>query len=77
VLDLRERWTPLISEDRFNLAFLVSSMAGVLDLVAETTADGEDKCWRIDRGVDSSEVRDDAAHDLLTYGVPWLRERVV
>jgi hypothetical protein len=29
------------------------------------------------RGVNSSDVRDDAAHDLLTYGLPWLQERVV
>jgi hypothetical protein len=29
------------------------------------------------RGVDSSQVRDDAVHDLLAYGVPWLRERAV
>ncbi|MFC6344382.1 DUF4304 domain-containing protein, partial [Nocardioides hankookensis] len=38
--------------------------------------DGEDKWWRIVRGVQSSEVRDDVLHDLLTYAVPWLRTRV-
>lgn len=41
------------------------------------TPEGEDKWWRIVRGVESSEVRDDAVHDLLTYGVPWLRGRAV
>jgi len=38
---------------------------------------GEDKWWRIVRGFEADDVRDDALKDLLTYGVPWLRERVV
>jgi hypothetical protein len=45
--------------------------------LAQLTPESADKWWRIVRGVDSSEARDDAVHDLLTYGVPWLRERVV
>ena len=38
---------------------------------------GQDKWWRIVRGGEADDVRDDALKDLLTYGVPWLRERVV
>jgi hypothetical protein len=45
--------------------------------IGKLAPDGEDKWWRIVRGVNSSDVRDDAAHDLLIYGVPWLRERLV
>ena len=45
--------------------------------LGQLTPEGEDKWWRIVRSVESSEARDDAVHDLLTYGVPWLRERAV
>ncbi len=44
--------------------------------IGKLTPDGEDKWWRIVRGANSFEVRDDAVHDLLTFGMPWLRERV-
>ena len=44
--------------------------------IGQLTPEGEDKWWRILRGVDVRLVRDDAVHDLLTYAVPWLRERV-
>jgi hypothetical protein len=37
---------------------------------------GEDKWWRILRGVDAAAVRDDALHDLLTNAVPWLKQQV-
>lgn len=43
--------------------------------IGRITAVGEDKWWRILRGVDSTSVRDDALHDLLIYGVPWLRDQ--
>ena len=42
--------------------------------IGQLTPEGEDKWWRIVRGVEAPEVRDDALNDLLTYGVPWLRE---
>ncbi len=45
--------------------------------LGQLTPEGQDKWWRIVRGADSSEVRDNAVHDLLTYGVPWLRERAL
>jgi hypothetical protein len=45
--------------------------------IGKLTPDGEDKWWRIVRGVASTDVRDDAVHDLLTLGVPWLRKRLV
>lgn len=44
--------------------------------IGTLTPEGEDKWWRIVRGAQSGIVRDDAMHDLLTYGVPWLRERI-
>ena len=44
--------------------------------IGTLTPEGEDKWWRIVRGADSVIVRDDAMHDLLTYGVPWLRDRL-
>jgi hypothetical protein len=44
--------------------------------VGMLTASGEDKWWQILRGANSDDVRDDALHDLVTYAVPWLRERV-
>jgi hypothetical protein len=44
--------------------------------IGTRTPEGADKWWRIVRGVASDDVRDDALHDLLTYAVPWLRERV-
>lgn len=40
------------------------------------TPGGADKWWRIVHGVPIDDVRDDVLHDLLTYAVPWLRERV-
>ena len=45
--------------------------------IGQLTPDGEDKWWRIVRGSDPSAMIDDTAHDLLDYGVPWLRERLV
>jgi hypothetical protein len=45
--------------------------------IGTLTPEGEDKWWRIVRGAAHLDVvRDDAMHDLLTYGVPWLRERI-
>jgi Domain of unknown function (DUF4304) len=44
--------------------------------IGQLTPSGADKWWRIVRAVNSDEVRDDALHDLLTYAVPWLGERV-
>ena len=44
--------------------------------IGTLTPDGDDKWWRIVRGVDSSRVREDAMHDLMTYAVPWLRARI-
>jgi hypothetical protein len=44
--------------------------------IGTLTPEGEDKWWRIVRGAQSDLVCDDALHDLLTYGVPWLRERL-
>lgn len=45
--------------------------------IGTLTPGGEDKWWRIVRGAARLDVvRDDAIHDLLTYGVPWLRERI-
>ncbi len=43
--------------------------------IGALTPDGSDKWWRIVRGVDPGHVAKDAVSDLLTYGVPWLRER--
>ena len=44
--------------------------------IGKLTLEGDDKWWRIVRGADNvAAVRDDALNDLLTYGVPWLRER--
>jgi hypothetical protein len=40
------------------------------------TPQGDDKWWRIVRGEHSATVRDDAIHDLVTYGVPWLRQHL-
>jgi hypothetical protein len=40
------------------------------------TPDRADKWWRVVRGASSDDVRDDTLHDLLSYAVPWLRERV-
>jgi hypothetical protein len=44
--------------------------------IGTLTPEGEDTWWRIVRGRQSGIVRDDAMHDLLNYGVPWLRERI-
>jgi hypothetical protein len=44
--------------------------------IGTLTPNKDDKWWRIVRGVESSIVRDDALHDLLTYGVPWLQARI-
>jgi hypothetical protein len=44
--------------------------------IGTLTPEGGDKWWRIVRGVQSVTVLEDALHDLLTYGVPWLRERL-
>lgn len=44
--------------------------------IGALTPDGDDKWWRIVRGVEASSVRDDAMHDLMTYAVPWLRARL-
>jgi hypothetical protein len=42
--------------------------------IGSLTPGGEDKWWRLVRGVESDAARDDALADLLTYGVPWLQE---
>jgi hypothetical protein len=42
--------------------------------IGSLTSGGEDKWWRLVRGAEVDPVRDDALADLLTYGVPWLRE---
>jgi hypothetical protein len=42
--------------------------------IGSLTPDGEDKWWRLGRGNDVDPVAADAVTDLLTYGVPWLRE---
>lgn len=44
--------------------------------IGALTPQGDDKWWRIVRGDLSSSVCDDALHDLLTLGVPWLRQRL-
>jgi hypothetical protein len=44
--------------------------------IGSLTPDRADKWWRVVRGASSDDVRDDTLHDLLTYAVPWLRERV-
>ena len=44
--------------------------------IGTLTPEEDDKWWRIVRGVDSSTVRDEALHNLLTYGVPWLQARI-
>jgi hypothetical protein len=40
------------------------------------TPGGGDHWWRIVRGMDAEAVRDDALSELLSYGVPWLREHI-
>lgn len=45
--------------------------------IGQLTPDGEDKWWRIIRGLPPTGMRDDATHDLLTYAVPWLRSRMI
>lgn len=42
--------------------------------IGHLTPDGADKWWRIVRGIDADPVRDDVLADVLSYGVPWLRE---
>ncbi len=45
--------------------------------IGELTPTGADKWWRIVRGGNVTPVRVDALADLMTYGVPWLRERAL
>lgn len=40
------------------------------------TPQGEDTWWRIIRGSEPADALDGAMHDLMTYAVPWLRERL-
>jgi hypothetical protein len=45
--------------------------------IGKLRPDGNDKWWRIMRGTDAGAARDDALFDLLTYGVPWLKARII
>jgi hypothetical protein len=42
--------------------------------IGSLTPAGEDKWWRLVRGVDVAAIAADVVADLLTYGVPWLRQ---
>lgn len=42
--------------------------------IGQLTPEGEDKWWRVVPDVGAGAIRDDVLADLLTYGVPWLRE---